>query len=579
LKKINSISEGCYLVIRADATKEMGTGHIMRCIALAQAWQDMGGTVVFVSDCRSEFIKQRIIEECFELVKIEQPYPHPGDIETLLNCVSNVNEKKDILSQTWVILDGYHFDAAYQKSIQEAGYRLMVIDDYVHLDHYYADIILNQNISAIDYTYHFDNNAIKLLGADYAMLRREFIQYKNQIHGTSKDIKKILVTLGGADPDNITVKVIRALKRLNDSALNAKVIVGPANPNLDELNKEVADVFFKCEIVYAVSDMPGLMAWADLAISAAGSTCWELCYMGVPSLVVVAAENQRKIAFELDKCGAAISLGWHETLTDEKIYLKIKEVISYSDVLKETAKKCRSIINGNGVHKIISKLLNNNQPRKSYKITIVSDKKSWINDYISEFINTLVLEGNQVNWIHDINGFSSGDFAFFLGCEKLVSENILEKNKHNIVVHESDLPKGRGWSPLTWQVLEGKNQIPITLFEAEGEVDAGPIYLQKMIYLDGTELVEDLRQKQAQKTIELCLEFIHYYPNILKNQKKQIGISTYYRRRTPSDSKLDPDKTIKDQFNLLRVSDNNRYPAFFDLNGCRYYLIIEKTII
>jgi methionyl-tRNA formyltransferase len=122
--------------------------------------------------------------------------------------------------------------------------------------------------------------------------------------------------------------------------------------------------------------------------------------------------------------------------------------------------------------------------------------------------------------------------------------------------------------------LEGKNEIPITLFEATEKVDSGGIYLKDMIYLEGHELVDEVREKQGKKTIELILKFIDNYPNnpIIAQQ----GESSYYPKRSPQDSELDIFKTIDEQFNLLRVCDNDRYPAFFVRNGIKYILRIEK---
>ncbi|MDD4754286.1 MAG: formyltransferase family protein [Desulfitobacteriaceae bacterium] len=209
-------------------------------------------------------------------------------------------------------------------------------------------------------------------------------------------------------------------------------------------------------------------------------------------------------------------------------------------------------------------------------ITIVTDATSWVNAYIPELIERLVKRGYKVKWLHDVNLIEQGDVVFFLGCGQIVPSNILEKNKHNLVVHESNLPQGKGWSPLTWQILEGKNDIPIVLFEAAEKVDSGVIYLKETMHFTGTELVEELRVIQANATFKLCLEFIDNYPDIIDKAVNQERESSYYRRRTPEDSRLDPDKTIREQLNLLRVVDNERYPAFFELNGKRYILKVFK---
>lgn len=185
--------------------------------------------------------------------------------------------------------------------------------------------------------------------------------------------------------------------------------------------------------------------------------------------------------------------------------------------------------------------------------------------------------GHAVVWRHNVSQIKNGDIVFYLSCGQIVPGDILSRNKHNLVIHESALPDGKGWSPLTWQILEGKNEIPITLFEAVESVDSGKIYIQDIMHFNGTELIEELRQKQAEYTIKMCVSFVEDYPGITSRGKEQSGRSSYYKKREPEDSKFYPDKTICEQFSLLRVVDNERYPAYFELNGMQYILKIEKV--
>ena len=185
-------------------------------------------------------------------------------------------------------------------------------------------------------------------------------------------------------------------------------------------------------------------------------------------------------------------------------------------------------------------------------------------------------DGHRVLWVHDVNELQKGDFCFYLGCSQVAPSKALSLFKHNLVVHESALPKGKGWSPLTWQILEGKNRIPITLIEASEQVDSGVIYRKTTLCFKGHELVEELRNKQGRKTIELCKQFVKKYPKIVRSAKSQRGDGSFYRRRYPKNSELDIDKTLRDQFNLLRVVDNNKYPAFFSIFGKTYQLFIKK---
>ena len=205
-------------------------------------------------------------------------------------------------------------------------------------------------------------------------------------------------------------------------------------------------------------------------------------------------------------------------------------------------------------------------------IQILCDNpNSWIIPYALQ-LKSILAQKNEVVFTNNHDDIIAGDLLMLLSCEKLFKH--LNLNKHNLVVHESDLPKGKGWSPLTWQVLEGKNEIPVTLIEATEHIDAGDIYGKEIIVLEGTELIDELREKQGEATIKLLRNFVENYPNI--TPKKQEGKESFYLRRTIENSQLDIRKSISEQFNLLRVCDNERYPAWFELNGVKYIIKLSK---
>ncbi len=209
------------------------------------------------------------------------------------------------------------------------------------------------------------------------------------------------------------------------------------------------------------------------------------------------------------------------------------------------------------------------------KITILVDnKESWIVPYARKLQNELKKLDHDVVYINDSSKIARGDLAFFLSCEKIIPPELLKRNKHNLVVHESALPEGKGWSPLTWQILEGKNDIPITLFEAGENVDSGPIYLSDVMHFRGDELLNELHAIQGKKTIDLVMKFVKSYPP--KTFRKQAGKESFYKKRKPENSELDVNKTIADQFNLLRVADNKKYPPFFKVNGKKYIIQVNK---
>jgi methionyl-tRNA formyltransferase len=180
-----------------------------------------------------------------------------------------------------------------------------------------------------------------------------------------------------------------------------------------------------------------------------------------------------------------------------------------------------------------------------------------------------------VHWAHNTKNLPVADFCFCLSFSELLTGDLRRQFRHVLVVHESNLPQGKGWSPLTWQILEGKSRIPVTLFEAEDNVDSGPIYAQRWIEFEGHELIGELRASQASATIELCRWFVDSYPESVLQAREQQGNESFYSRRSPKDSRLDLNKTLAEQFNHLRVADNDRYPAYFEIGSRRYELQIR----
>ncbi len=209
------------------------------------------------------------------------------------------------------------------------------------------------------------------------------------------------------------------------------------------------------------------------------------------------------------------------------------------------------------------------------KLTILVDNpKSWYLPYALKLQKLLADFGHKVSLVHTVEDVLVGDCVFFLSCEQIIKSDVRKRNKYNIVVHSSDLPLGKGWSPLTWQILEGKDQVTNTLFEAVDKVDAGVIYAQNKMVFSGDELLPELHEKQGNGINELVIGFVERLPNVIGQEQK--GEETFFPRRRPTDSQLDPHKSIAEQFNLLRVVDNELYPAYIDWMGNRYLIKIYK---
>ena len=169
---------------------------------------------------------------------------------------------------------------------------------------------------------------------------------------------------------------------------------------------------------------------------------------------------------------------------------------------------------------------------------------------------------------------ASGDILFLVSCTELIEKNVKDRFKHTLVLHASDLPEGRGWSPHIWDVLQGREFITLSLVEAEDKVDTGRIWKKKIIELDGTELYDEINNLLFIEEINFIEWACDNYENI--KPVPQGGEPTYYRKRTPIDSQLNVDDSIKSQFNLLRICDPERYPAFFEYKGKKYKIKIER---
>jgi methionyl-tRNA formyltransferase len=184
--------------------------------------------------------------------------------------------------------------------------------------------------------------------------------------------------------------------------------------------------------------------------------------------------------------------------------------------------------------------------------------------------------GFIVELVTKISELSGGDLLFLVSCGEVVSKKTRDAYATTLVIHASNLPAGRGWSPLVWQILEGKNRIAVTLLEAEDAVDTGRIWSQVWLDFDGTELFDEINAKLFSAELELMNYAVAQFKNVLPAAQSFEGVS-YYRKRTPEDSRIDPYKTFADQFDLLRVSDTLRYPAFFEFRGQRYEISLRKT--
>ena len=212
--------------------------------------------------------------------------------------------------------------------------------------------------------------------------------------------------------------------------------------------------------------------------------------------------------------------------------------------------------------------------KKSNKIAILFDDNNlWIRKY--DYLLERLKKQYIVNLYSNSDNIKKADLLFLIGVTKKISKKTLSNFKLSLVVHESSLPKGKGFAPIQWQILNNQNKKIIFLIEASDPVDSGDIFLKKTIKYNGLELYDEIRFKQAKATYNIIELFLNKYPNI--QRKQQIGNSSYYPKRNPEMHKLNFKKSLMSQFNMLRISNNDDWPAFFMYKNNKFIIKISKV--
>lgn len=206
---------------------------------------------------------------------------------------------------------------------------------------------------------------------------------------------------------------------------------------------------------------------------------------------------------------------------------------------------------------------------------LCTDRRHPVMGSLRRWAEEMAKSGHLVALLHDRTELSGGDILFLVSCSQIIREVERRKYRLALVLHASDLPRGRGWSPHIWTVLEGQNEITVTLLEASDPVDTGAIYLRTTFALEGHELLPEINDKLFKAELWLMSQAVERFGRMAP-VAQQGDPGPYRPKRSPADSQLDPHKTIAAQFDLLRVVDADRYPAFFDYRGKRYLLKIEK---
>ncbi|MFK7767059.1 MAG: UDP-2,4-diacetamido-2,4,6-trideoxy-beta-L-altropyranose hydrolase [Mariniblastus sp.] len=334
------------LLIRADVGPSVGTGHLMRTLALGQAWKQISGEVTVVCGELPRGLSKRIVAEGF-------------DVQTIKNCLCDTVDGEETLSviksvgPDWIVLDGYRFDDEYQSQLKTSGAKLLVLDDYQHAQHHSADLILNQNIYAKLEQYDNSDHSKILAGPEFALLREEFSILATK--RTATDARRLLVTFGGADPDNWTLKTLQTLSDLKRKRLIVDCVIGACYPHGSELDQFKRTANMNLRIHRNVDRMTTLMTRVDLAITAGGSTCYELARCGIPAVVIAIADNQVPVACAMDEQGAMVSLSG-ESDARGALGQTINALLKDPDKRSEMSRLGQLLVDGRGVQRIVDRM-------------------------------------------------------------------------------------------------------------------------------------------------------------------------------------------------------------------------------
>ena len=336
------------LVIRADAGSSIGTGHVMRCLALGQAWQDLGGEITLVSRDLPPMLAERMKREGFRVELVSVSPGGDSDAEETAAFISSSSAET-------VVVDGYHFSPSYCQNIRDSGCRVVVIDDFGQACR--ADMILNQNLyaSADDYP-SLEYDTTLLAGSRYALLRREFKDYCDIPGRIRTSPNRILVSCGGSDPRNATEQI---LKSLGDSAArnhHVTVVVGGNNGRTDQLRELCEQLVINVRIEQNCQEMADLMNRADLAIVAAGGTCLELAFLGVPLIAVVTSGNQIRVARAIEEHGLGWNAGWARSELSERIPWLLSWLDRDRSQMSQACRAGRRCVDGLGAMRVAQSL-------------------------------------------------------------------------------------------------------------------------------------------------------------------------------------------------------------------------------
>lgn len=335
------------LLIRADAGGSIGGGHVMRCLALAQEWRDRGGEACFASFELPDRLRARLEHEGVTLHQLEEA-----------RQAAEVAAVADSVGAAWVVVDGYGFGGDYQRGAAGRSAQVLVIDDYGSTASWDADLLLDQNLGVEATCYPTVSSDACLLGPRFVLLRREIraaISKRGQkIVGT---VRRVLIAFGGSDPQGLTPAALEAVVQAGLEGATVVVLLGPAAPDAEQIAGRLQELAPFAEVLIDPSDYAQRVSTADLAIVAAGSTCWELAGLGVPAVVTAVAGNQLGVAASLAAAGAVVDIGPPGGWSVGELSTLLRQLAGDPNRRRSMASAGRELVDGLGADRVVAKMM------------------------------------------------------------------------------------------------------------------------------------------------------------------------------------------------------------------------------
>ena len=338
-----------HAVFRADASPVIGVGHVLRSLTIADVARAAGARTGFVSAPLPLAIDALLRRRGHEVSTVLATPGSEGDAQETLRLLA---------PSSLLVVDGYAFGTDYQSAVTGKGMTTCFVDDLADVE-LATDVVLNHNLYADALPLRSRPGTELLLGPRYALVASSFRQAREhtQQRGVG-DVSSILVTMGGADPGGATLRVLTAMSRVRAiSEARVVVVVGGANAHLDAIRERAQASLPRAVVVVDCPTMADEMERADLAITAGGTTCMELACVGVPSIVVAVAENQRGTAAALDAGGLMKSAGWYADLGGSGLAGLIEELVASQPTRREMVRKQRATVDGSGAGRVYDRLL------------------------------------------------------------------------------------------------------------------------------------------------------------------------------------------------------------------------------